>query len=250
LPKIYSRDSASKSRDDDYRFGKILFDRYDDESSQDMKNGLIYQPQEERDKVLKYQQASMVDSESQIVFNEKKSKISCLEAGFCLEEHIFKGGHGEVWRAFKPNQPNQSYILKRMHVRNKPDILRCALREIFFGTQLREELPDNVAKYETYFILNDDYWLVYIDEGKKDVIYPHIFYYVMEWFNINIFSFLRGISAANTLCSDTYGVDCDIGAFSYLETHQDHKGRTRNVAIYYACYYIECCQITLYRDIA
>ena len=249
MPKIYSRDSASKSRDDDYSFGKILFDSYD-VLSQDMKNGLIYQPQEERDKVLKYQQASMIDSESQIVFNEKKAKISCLEAGFCLEEHIFKGGHGEVWRAFKPNQPNQSYILKRMHVRNKPDILRCALREIFFGTQLREELPDNVAKYETYFILNDDYWLVYIDEGKKRMLYiPVVFYLVMEWFNISIFSFLRCIFAADTLCSDTNGVNCDIGAFSNLETHQDHKGRTRNVAIDNACYYIECCQVTLDRDI-
>ena len=249
MPKIYSRDSASKSRDDDYSFGKILFDSYD-VLSQDMKNGLIYQPQEERDKVLKYQQASMIDSESQIVFNEKKAKISCLEAGFCLEEHIFKGGHGEVWRAFKPNQPNQSYILKRMHVRNKPDILRCALREIFFGTQLREELPDNVAKYETYFILNDDYWLVYIDEGKKRMLYiPVVFYLVMEWFNISIFSFLRCIFAADTLCSDTNGVNCDIGAFSNLETHQDYKGRTRNVAIDNACYYIECCQITLDRDI-
>ena len=87
---------------------------------------------------------------------------SCVRNGtFCLDQHIFRGGHGEVWRARKISangivDQNSSFILKRMHVKNRPDILRCALREIHFGTKLRG--VSKVARFVSSFNTDDDYW--------------------------------------------------------------------------------------------
>ena len=87
---------------------------------------------------------------------------SCIRNGtYCLDQHIFRGGHGEVWRARRVMSggfvdQNHSYILKRMHIRGRPDILKCALREIFYG--LKFNAVSNVARYVTYFNTDDDYW--------------------------------------------------------------------------------------------
>lgn len=87
---------------------------------------------------------------------------SCIRNGtYCLDQHIFRGGHGEVWRARRvmPGglvDQNHSFILKRMHIKGRPDILKCALREIFFGVKFNA--VSNVARYVTYFNTDDDYW--------------------------------------------------------------------------------------------
>jgi hypothetical protein len=87
--------------------------------------------------------------------------------GFCLGKKFFVGGHGEVWRAVSAVQGSSSerasFVLKRMRVVNKPNILRCALREIYFGEALKNE--SRIARYEQFFISEDDYWLVFRDEG-------------------------------------------------------------------------------------
>lgn len=94
---------------------------------------------------------------------------SCVRNGtYCLDVHIFRGGHGEVWRGRKISREglvdkNRSYILKRMHIDDRPDILRCALREIYFGSKLRG--VSDVARYVSYFATVTDYWLVFMDEG-------------------------------------------------------------------------------------
>ena len=87
---------------------------------------------------------------------------SCIRNGtYCLDQHIFRGGHGEVWRARKISPDgvvdrNSSFILKRMHVKDRPDILRCALREIHFGSKLSG--VSSVARFVTYFNTESDYW--------------------------------------------------------------------------------------------
>ena len=87
---------------------------------------------------------------------------SCIRNGtFCLDQHIFRGGHGEVWRARKISPDgvidrNSSFILKRMHVKDRPDILRCALREIYFGSKLSG--VRSVARFVSYFNTESDYW--------------------------------------------------------------------------------------------
>lgn len=88
---------------------------------------------------------------------------------FILNRHIFKGGHGEIWRGFKTDGGDEdmksNYILKRMHIVNNTNILQCALREIYFNKILLD-LP-RVARFVTYFKSNDahDIWLVFKDEG-------------------------------------------------------------------------------------
>jgi hypothetical protein len=87
---------------------------------------------------------------------------SCIRNGtYCLDQHIFRGGHGEIWRARQilPGgivDQKSSFILKRMHVKDRPDILKCARREIFFGEKLRGVV--NVARFITFFHTDDDYW--------------------------------------------------------------------------------------------
>ncbi|CAM9229893.1 unnamed protein product, partial [Ectocarpus fasciculatus] len=87
---------------------------------------------------------------------------------YCVGKKFFVGGHGEVWRASRyaadgTGSADVSFVLKRMLVKDKPNIFRCALREIYFGDLLKEEL--RVARYETFFIVGDEYWLVFRDEG-------------------------------------------------------------------------------------
>eukprot|EP01038_Epipyxis_sp_PR26KG_P012424 gene12424-16666_t len=89
---------------------------------------------------------------------------------FCLDENIFNGGHGEIWRAHKLNKQgyfNQriTYVLKHMRAKNRNSIHLCALREIYFGILLRDIAT--VARFETSFILDDDYWLVFYYEGQS-----------------------------------------------------------------------------------
>ena len=93
---------------------------------------------------------------------------SCIKNDtFCLDENIFLGGHGEIWKAHKIEgsivKQDIVYILKRMRVRDRPDILRCAEREIHYGNLLRGQ--PFVARYVDYFKTIDDYWLIFRDEG-------------------------------------------------------------------------------------
>ena len=103
-----------------------------------------------------------------------KANASCRRHGtdgeYCVDHKIFKGGHGEIWRAYKLSadgmvEKQTSYVLKRMRVADRPDILRCALREIHFGTTLKG--VRGVARYVSFFKSEDgdDYWLVFKDEG-------------------------------------------------------------------------------------
>ena len=104
-----------------------------------------------------------------------KANASCrlghgVDGEYCVDHKIFKGGHGEIWRAYKLSldgivEKQISYVLKRMRVADRPDILRCALREIHFGTTLKG--VRGVARYVSYFKSDhgDDYWLVFKDEG-------------------------------------------------------------------------------------
>ena len=98
-----------------------------------------------------------------------KRNSSCIRNKlFCLDENIVHGGHGEIWRARKVNRNNlmihnTSYILKRMTIKYRPDILACAKREIYFGEKLVNS--NLVAHYISYFTTTDDYWLVFKYEG-------------------------------------------------------------------------------------
>lgn len=88
---------------------------------------------------------------------------------FILNEHIFRGGHGEIWKASRVTHNgtmidhNVSYILKRMNTKDNAHIRYCALREIYFG-KLTKGMR-RVARFIKYFIVGDDYWLVFRDEG-------------------------------------------------------------------------------------
>jgi serine/threonine protein kinase len=92
----------------------------------------------------------------------------CRRGDFCLNKNIFLGGHGEIWRANRVDSSeyldlNTSYILKRMHIRNRHDIKKCAEREIYFGSILKGDVL--FSRFETFFFDEDDYWLVFRDEG-------------------------------------------------------------------------------------
>jgi serine/threonine protein kinase len=95
---------------------------------------------------------------------------SCLNDDYCIDDLIFHGGHGDVYRArhVKDNDIldlNSSYILKRMRIKDKPNILRCALREIYYGNLLKDS--SNVATFYQHFVIDDDYWLVFKNEGMS-----------------------------------------------------------------------------------
>jgi serine/threonine protein phosphatase PrpC/serine/threonine protein kinase len=102
------------------------------------------------------------------ILKQLRSNSTCIRNGtYCIEQLIFHGGHGDVYRANKIKDDiiefNRSYILKRMYIRNRPAILKCAKREIFFGEFLRGQ--ERIARYERYFQDNENYWLVFADEG-------------------------------------------------------------------------------------
>jgi hypothetical protein len=93
---------------------------------------------------------------------------SIKNGDYYLNRKIFFGGHGEIWLAKRLLEDghlelNTSYVLKRMHLKDRPAILRCALREIYFGELLQTN--QRIAKFISHFRLNDDYWLVFRDEG-------------------------------------------------------------------------------------
>lgn len=93
---------------------------------------------------------------------------SIKNKNYYLNKKIFLGGHGEIWLAKKillngNIEENTSYVLKRMYLKDRPLIFYCALREIYFGELLN--LNKRIAKFITHFKLNDDYWLVFNDEG-------------------------------------------------------------------------------------
>ena len=100
---------------------------------------------------------------------------------YYLESNIFNGGHGEIWRAHLVDKDgilelNSSFVLKRMHVKDKPNILRCALREIFFGEITKGFAK--VARYISNFQTEEDYWLVFRDEGVslQNLLYAMTFH--------------------------------------------------------------------------
>ena len=93
---------------------------------------------------------------------------TCRRGDFCLHRNIFLGGHGEIWRAHRilsqdARDMNVSYILKRMHIRDRYDIKKCAEREIYFGKYLQGNIL--FSRFEAYFGDENDYWLVFRDEG-------------------------------------------------------------------------------------
>ena len=96
------------------------------------------------------------------------SDPTCRRGEYCLHRNIFLGGHGELWRAHRilshdSLDLNTTFILKRMRIRNRHDIKNCAEREIFFGTFLQGSTL--FSRFETYFADENDYWLVFRDEG-------------------------------------------------------------------------------------
>ena len=100
-------------------------------------------------------------------FRINKENIDSVKKNFHLNEKVFFGGHGEVWLAHKIVQGevdlNQTFVLKRMNLRNRPDILRCALREIYFGELLRND--PRTTHLIAHFLHQEDYWLAFEDEG-------------------------------------------------------------------------------------
>lgn len=106
-------------------------------------------------------------NESLVPRSEEQGSSSCI-GDFCLDDNIFHGGHGDVWRAHKHdigNRSSVSYVLKRMRVTGRPHIQRAAQREIFFGQLLSNHTA--FPTFITHFVLNEDYWLVFKDEGAS-----------------------------------------------------------------------------------
>ena len=58
-----------------------------------------------------------------------------------------------------------TYVLKHMRAKHRTSIRLCAVREIYFGILLRD--TPTVARFETSFIIDDDYWLVFYYEGQS-----------------------------------------------------------------------------------
>lgn len=94
-----------------------------------------------------------------------------LNSSFCMEDNIFHGGHGDIWRAHRIDEttgdilPDELYVMKRMLVLERPDILRCALREIYFGKLLQQR--SSFPRFVTFFTIpqTGEYWLIYRFEG-------------------------------------------------------------------------------------
>lgn len=126
--------------------------------------------------LLTYDETNDVESSKEVT----RAKMSASQRGecfpgssICLDEYLFKGGQGDVWRAHAikngsrnfPDEETEYLILKRMRSKDNPSILRCALREIYFGNLLqhRESFP----RLLTYFVHEGDHWLVFKDEGSS-----------------------------------------------------------------------------------
>ena len=100
---------------------------------------------------------------------------SCIvNATFCIDNIVAKGGHGLVYRGRRVgrqygspvvDQNQSSLIFKRMHVA-RVAIMKCAAREIYFGKKLTPAIGGtHTARFETSFMHADDLWLVFKDEG-------------------------------------------------------------------------------------
>ncbi|RYH06325.1 hypothetical protein EON65_43020, partial [archaeon] len=67
------------------------------------------------------------DNDESIVPTETSK--DCI-GDFCMDNNIFHGGHGDVWRAHKvidgERIEDMQYILKRMRVYMRPHIKMCA----------------------------------------------------------------------------------------------------------------------------
>ena len=105
-----------------------------------------------------------------LTFNIVIELVSCIRNGtFCLNSHIFRGGHGDIYRARQirggHEDTSSSFILKRMHILDRPNIELCAKREIYFGESLLD--THHTARYLSYFKTTTDYWLVFRDEGMS-----------------------------------------------------------------------------------
>jgi hypothetical protein len=86
-----------------------------------------------------------------------------------MDEQIFKGGHGDIYRGHKirtgkrNNEENLVFVLKRMNTMGRPHIKRCAIREAYFGEVLHD-VP-NTPRFITHFETDQDHWLVFRYEG-------------------------------------------------------------------------------------
>ena len=102
-----------------------------------------------------------------VLLKEVRPKDSCIHGEYCADTKIFKGGHGDVWRGYAINKDgvldSVPLVLKRMGVYQRDDILRCALREIYFGKLLRGN--PRFTTFISSFTDQDSYWLVFKDEG-------------------------------------------------------------------------------------
>ena len=164
LSTVYSRDSASRSRDS-HSLGASAEKVWDVESGFSLTTLSTAADSSPEKPSGPIEISELADEPATAT-----GSTSCIDTGeFCLNENIFRGGHGEVWRAYKRSVPGTSYILKRMNIRDRPAIEMCAKREIYFGSSQRSRGSDRIARYETYFIIGDDYWLVFIDEGNSRV---------------------------------------------------------------------------------
>eukprot|EP01031_Cornospumella_fuschlensis_P030402 gene30402-36731_t len=116
--------------------------------------------------MLPSSQASSQDNIESVTLTDSTSE--CI-GQFCMDNNIFHGGHGDVWRAHKVEDGERiegmQYILKRMRVHMRPHIKMCAEREIYFGNLLRKFSA--YPRFITFFIHNEDYWLVFKDEGTS-----------------------------------------------------------------------------------
>jgi serine/threonine protein kinase len=107
-----------------------------------------------------------------------ESECTLRNGSFCLQNNIFRGGHGEIWKASHVDAKiDEVFILKRMRV-SKPDIMRCALREIYFGEMFKQLGLRRTSTLLHFFTTESgehtqsskfesvtDYWLVFKDAG-------------------------------------------------------------------------------------
>ena len=100
-------------------------------------------------------------------FRINEDNSDSVKNDFHLNEKVFFGGHGEIWLAHRiingEVDLNDTFVLKRMNLVNRPDILRCALREIYFGELLQYD--PRSTHLVAHFLHKGDYWLAFEDDG-------------------------------------------------------------------------------------
>jgi serine/threonine protein kinase len=113
-------------------------------------------------------QADMDEAEAVSTNYKVPEAEECFD-GYCKDEYIFHGGHGDVWKAKRIDDHgniirDESYVLKRMLIHHE-NIKLCALREIYFGQHLQHH--EAFPRFVTYFTTPLEYWLVFRDEGSS-----------------------------------------------------------------------------------